>query len=167
MWRTETENRCSAFHTESLQHRCVWPSWQSTWNQIQPHHTPTKKKHTHTRRHTYHQPSVKSSLCLVRVLYGGGDNDSTHAAAFLGSGFRLTAVGLLSFNKNILVSTLQLLQQRPSERRKQFPKSEFDQRMSGDLWMSVNPVSDVRPDSRLQTLWRTCVKLSRQNVIDH
>lgn len=60
---------------------------------------------------------------------------------FLSSGFRLTAVGLLSFNKNILVSTLQLLQRCPSERRKQFPKSKFDQRMSDDLWIPEHPSS--------------------------
>lgn len=89
------------------------------------------------------------------MLYGGGDNDSTHAAAFHSSGFRLTAVGRLSFNKNILVSTLQLLQQSPSESRKQFPNSKFDQRMSDDLL--GHPLSQHdrhykvwnRPDSRL------------------
>jgi len=55
-------------------------------------------------RHTYHQRScVGSSLCLLGVLHTGGDNDSTHTAAFLSSGFRLTAVVLLSFKENILV----------------------------------------------------------------
>lgn len=126
MWRIKTENRCVAFPTKKKDFSTGVRSRVGRVPEIKYSFIALLQR-KNTCRHTYQQPSgVKFSLCLVRVLYSGGDNDSTHAAAFLSSGFRLTAVGFLSFNKNILVSTLQLLQQRPSERRKQFPKSKFD-----------------------------------------
>ena len=73
------------------------------------------------------------SVPCIRALYSGGDNDSAHAAAFPGSGFRLTVVGLLSFNKNILVSALQLLQRCPCKRNKQLLKFKFNHNMSDNF----------------------------------
>lgn len=58
-----------------------------------------------THRETYHQPSsVKFSLCLVRECYTAAVIMIAYILLlFSALVFRLTAVVLLSFNKNILV----------------------------------------------------------------
>lgn len=128
MWRIKTENRCCRLsHQITSAQVCVA---EIKYSLI-----------TFLLRKKIHGSTPSASLALQTCALCEFCTAVVVMTAH--SGFRLTAVGLPSFNKNISVSVLLLLQQRPCERKTQFPKSTFNQRMSNNLWILSHPFSST------------------------
>lgn len=132
MWKIKTGNRCAAFHTKSLRHRCVQPSWQSAWNQIQPHRT-SAKKNIHvgtptTSQAVWNSLCVLSEYCTVAVIMIA-HMPLLSSALVLGSQQSASWVSTKTFWFQLSSCCSNV----PVREGSKFPESKFDQRMSDDL----------------------------------